>query len=213
VEDFQRVTVDSGLMLFAHGSIQLDADRLHAEYADMSVGLPKEHLTAYRQTPKPEEGWTSVLLSWDGVPAPALAYFPTLREFLSRPEINARRAFINRQAPGGELEWHYDNQGLHREEARLLLPIHAPEGAVTWIGHEAGAAPDGRCWTGDVAFPHRVVNPTDRERVVMVFDVAVTDVLRSHFPAELSARGERRLALAERAQTLFLAWKTARGAA
>jgi aspartyl/asparaginyl beta-hydroxylase (cupin superfamily) len=90
----------------------------------------------------------------------------------------------------------------------LLIPIQAPEGAVTLIGHEAAAYPEGQCWTGDFCFPHQVENPTDRDRIVLSLDVTVTDGVRALFPSTLVADPARRDALAGAAQNLFQVWRS-----
>jgi hypothetical protein len=204
METFQRVTLGSNLTLHAEAALHLDVDTLKAEYAAMEMALPPEERTHYGA--EPGMGWTAIALLADG-PRPALNYLPTVRSLLERQDLLVQRAFIHRQPAGGMLRWHFDNLALHRDEVRLLIPIQAPEGAVTLIGHEAAAYPEGQCWTGDFCFPHQVENSTDRDRIVLSLDVTVTDGVRALFPLPLAADHVRRDALAEAAQSLFHVWR------
>ena len=204
MEAFQRVTFGSNLTLHAEAALQLDVDTLKAEYAAMDTALPPEERMHYGA--EPGTGWTAIALLADG-PRPALDHLPTVRTLLERPDLLVQNAFIHRQPAGGMLRWHFDSLALHRTEVRLLIPIQAPEGAVTLIGHEAAAYPEGQCWTGDFCFPHQVENPTDRDRIVLSLDVTVTDGVRALFPLPLAADQARRDALAEAAQNLFHVWR------
>jgi len=204
METFQQVTLGSNLMLHGEAALRLDADTLKAEYAAMDTALPPEERTHYGA--ESGTGWTAIALLADG-PRPALDHLPTVRSLLERPDLLVQCAYIHRQPAGGMLRWHFDNLALHRTEVRLLVPIHAPEGAVTLIGHEAVAYPEGQCWTGDFCFPHQVENPTDRDRIILSLDVTVTDSVRALFPSLLAADQARRDALAETARNLWLAWR------
>jgi hypothetical protein len=205
MEAFQQITLGSNLTLHAEAAIRLDIDTLKAEYAAMDSALPPGGRTHYGA--EPGTGWTAIPLLADG-PQPALDHLPTVRTLLERSDLLVRCAFIHRQPAGGMLRWHFDSLALHRAEVRLLIPIQAPEGAVTLIGHEAVAYPEGQCWTGDFYFPHQVENPTDRDRIVLSLDVTVTDSVRALFPPLLAADPDRRNALAEGAQNLFQAYRS-----
>ncbi len=118
---------------------------------------------------------------------------------LDRPGCRVISGYVHRQAPGGFLRWHFDGQGLHLGESRLIVPILAPPGAVTLIGHEAVAYPPDVVWTGDFSFPHQVENATEDQRIVLLIDVPSDDHLRNLAPAGLSAQAEQRVALSEQA--------------
>jgi hypothetical protein len=205
METFQRLTIGSDLMLHAEAALRLDADTLKAEFAALDAALPPEGRTHYGA--EPGTGWTAIPLL-EGRPQPGLDYLPTVRTLLERSDLPVQRAYILRQPAGGLLRWHFDNLALHQVEARLLIPIQAPDGAVTRIGHEVAAYPDGQCWTGDFCFPHQVENPTDRDRIVVALDVTATDGVRALFPPRLTADPARRNALAQEAQNLFQAWRS-----
>jgi len=205
MESFQQITLGSNLMLHAEAALRLDVDTLKAEYAAMDSALPPEGRTHYGA--EPDMGWTAIPLLGDG-PRPALDHLPTVRALLARSDLLVQYAYIHRQPAGGMLRWHFDNLALHRAEMRLLIPIQAPEGAVTLIGHESVAYPEGQCWTGDFCFPHQVENPTDRDRIVLSLEVTVTDSVRALFPPALAADQARRDVLAEAAQNLFQAWRS-----
>jgi hypothetical protein len=204
METFQRLTIGSDLMLHAEAALRLDADTLKAEFAALDAALPPEGRTHYGA--EPGTGWTAIPLL-EGRPQPGLDYLPTVRTLLERSDLPVQRAYILRQPAGGLLRWHFDNLALHQVEARLLIPIQAPDGAVTRIGHEVAAYPEGQCWTGDFCFPHQVENSTDRDRIVLSLDVTVTDGVRALFPLPLAADHVRRDALAEAAQSLFHVWR------
>jgi len=191
-------------MLHAEAALRLDADTLQAEFAALDAALPPEGRTHYGDAPG--TGWTAIPLLADG-PHPALHHLPTVRTLLERPDLLVQRAYILRQPASGMLGWHFDNLGLHQAEVRLLIPIQAPEGAFTLIGHEAVAYPEGRCWTGDFCFPHQVENPTDRDRIVLAIDVTTTDGVRALFPPPLATDPALRNALAGEAQNLWRAWR------
>ncbi|WP_448203987.1 aspartyl/asparaginyl beta-hydroxylase domain-containing protein [Azospirillum sp. sgz302134] len=204
MERFQSVTIGSGLTLHAAASARLDADRLKAEFAALDAVLPPEGRTHYGAAPG--SGWTAIPLL-TGKPEPGLEHMPTVRSFLERPDLRVQCSHVLRQPPHGKLDWHYECMGLHCDMTRLLIPIHAPEGAFTLIGHEVVTYPEGQCWTGDFSFPHQVDNPTDRDRVILAVDVLTTDEIRALFPAALAADPVRRAALASEAQSLFLEWR------
>jgi len=205
METFQQITLGSNLTLHAEAALRLDVDTLKAEYAAMDKALPAEERTHYGA--EPGTGWTAIALLVDGR-RPALDHLPTVRTLLERRDLLVKMAFIHRQPAGGMLRWHFDNLALHRDEVRLLIPIQAPEGAVTLIGHEAVAYPEGQCWTGDFCFPHQVENPTGWDRIVLSFDVTVTDGVRALSPPLLAADQARRHDLAGAAQNHLLAWRS-----
>ncbi|AWK85092.1 aspartyl/asparaginyl beta-hydroxylase domain-containing protein [Azospirillum thermophilum] len=203
MESFRRVTEGSGLVLHAPAALRLDAGALQAEYAALDAALPegeRGHFGAGSGS-----GWTSVPLFDGRDPCPAAAFMPSVGALLAaRTEWPVRRAHLLRQPPGGSLAWHYDNQALHRAETRLLIPIHQPPGAVTLIGHESAAYPEGQCWTGDFCFPHQVENPAARERIVLVVDVLSVPPVAALFPPVLSAELALRERLASEAVGLLL---------
>ena len=118
--------------------------------------------------------------------------------------------YVLRQPPRGTLAWHFDDQAIHLRECRLLLPIHAPEAAVTLIGHEAVAYPAGTAWTGDFSFPHQVENPTDAQRIVLAIDVLSEPEVLRLLPSALAEAAAVRMDLAREARNRLLQWRAHR---
>lgn len=199
MEAFRDVTRESGLTLHAPAARCFDPVALQAEFAALDSALPPEGRTHYGAAPG--TGWTAIPLQCE--PARSLLErLPTLRSAVEWPGPRLTRVFILRQPAGGILDWHVDHIGIHRQEARLLIPIHAPTGAITLIGHDSAAYPEGQCWTGDFCFPHRVENFTDRDRIVLALDVTVDGWVKALFPPELGADVPLRGELASRSHHL-----------
>jgi hypothetical protein len=112
--------------------------------------------------------------------------------------------YVIRQPPHGTLAWHFDPQAVHLAESRLLVPIQAPEAAVTLIGHEAVAYPTGTLWTGDFSFPHQLENPTDAQRMVFAIDVLSGPEVRRLLPLALPEAVAIRVDLAREARNRLL---------
>ena len=211
---WQRVTSGSGLTLHAPADLRLDAAMLQSEYAALDAALPQDQRGHYQNGLG--EGWTSIALlnqprggsssGQKGTPKPALDLMPSLRPLLDRPGWVAWGCDLLRQSAHGTLAWHSEPQALHLEHFRMLIPIHAPAGAVTLLGHEAVAYPEGQAWSGDFCFPHQVENPTDRERIVVAIDLLVTPEIRALFPAALADDVPLRTALAAEANRSMREW-------
>lgn len=191
---WQRLTMESGLLLAAASSIRLDATELHRQTMAAIAATPPEARHRYGS----EDGdWTAITLLGNpsaygsGTPlrrAPALDHLPLLEQtVLSLPGLRVEGCHIARQPAGGFLRWHYDHQALHLSLARLLLAVQVPDEAFTWIGHEKLAFPAGTLWTGDFSQPHQVENPSNQDRLVIAVDVSTNDMVRSLFPPALYA--------------------------
>lgn len=191
---WQRLTVESGLLLAAASSIRLDAAELHRQTMAAIAATPPEARNRYGS----EDGdWTAITLVakagayGSDAPlqrSPALDHLPLLETaVLSLPGLQVEGSHIIRQPAGGFLRWHYDQQALHLPLARLLLAVQVPDEAFTWIGHEKLAFPAGTLWTGDFSQPHQVENPSNQDRLVIAVDVTVNDMVRSLFPPALYA--------------------------
>lgn len=213
---WQRISAGSGLTLHAAADLRLDAAMLQAEFARLDAALPQDQRGHYRNGRG--EGWTSIGLidqprdgsssGCKGMPRPALDFMPSLRVLLDRPGWVAWGSHILRQSAYGSLAWHSEPQALHLEHFRLLIPIHAPAGVVTLLGHEAAAYPEGQAWTGDFCFPHQVENVTDQDRIVIAIDMLATPEIRALFPAALTEDVPLRTALAAEANRSMRDWLT-----
>jgi hypothetical protein len=211
---WQDVTVGSSLMLHAPLSLTTVAAPLQSDLAaiDAAVG------SAGRTFLAPDGSWSAIPLIERlppvssgprafGSATPALAHAPAVRDLLSRIDWTVLACYVLRQPPHGILAWHFDNQAVHLPECRVLLPIHAPEGAVTWIGHEAVAYPPGTAWTGDFSFPHQVENPTSTQRVVLAVDVLSGQEVLRLLPSALAEAAAVRMDLAREARNRLLRWR------
>lgn len=211
---WQRITVGSGLTLHAPADLRLDAATLQAEFAALDAALPQDQRGHYQNGAG--EGWTSINLlrapregsssGRKGTPTPALEFMPSLRTLLDLPGWEAWGCDLLRQSAQGTLAWHAEPQALHLDHFRLLIPIHAPAGAITLLGHEAAAYPEGQAWSGDFCFPHQVENFTDRDRIVVAVDLLVTPAMRALFPAALADDVPLRTELAAEATRLMRGW-------
>ncbi len=211
---WQAVTVCSGLMLHAGLALQAELAPLLADLTviDAAVG-PSGRL--FLTT---DGSWGSIALverahdSSGGEPrsgdaTPALAHAPNIRALLSGTGWTVLSCYLIRQPPHGTLPWHFDNQAIHLAECRLLIPLHAPRDAVTWIGHEAVAYPAGTAWTGDFSFPHQVENPTDVQRVVLAIDVLTAPAVRRLLPSDLARGASQRQELGSLSRNHLLRWR------
>lgn len=211
---WQQPTVGSWLTLHAAAALRYDLASMRAEYAtvDRVVGPDSRNFLANDGT------WSAIpLIERDphaadgtlraGSPMPALHHMPSVNLLLEGSEWTVLSCYILRQPPRGILPWHFDNQGLHLVDCRLLIPIHAPEGAVTRIGHDVAAYPAGVAWTADFSFPHQVENPGEAERIVLAVDVRVGLEIRQLLPAALADAAPLRHALSQQARNRLLHWR------
>ena len=210
---WQQVTRDSGLMLHAAACDAVEVPSLRQEFTQLDAAVGPSGRTFLAN----DGSWSAIPLlerslaaSGDpaaGVPTPALAYMPGLRTLLTQRDWTVLSVYVLRQPPHGTLPWHFDQQALHLSECRLLLPICAPPGAITWIGHDPATYPEGTLWAADFSFPHQVDNPTGSQRVVLGIDVRCDAAVRRLLPEALSTAADRRLALAQTARNLLLQWR------
>jgi len=210
----QAATVGSGLQLRAASTLRTEPEFSQADLAalDASVGPDGRSFLAS------DGSWcaiallersrpTSGTLPSPGAATPTLACMPTVAALLSRAAWTVLSCYVLRQPPHGTLVWHYDPQALHLQECRLLVPIQAPDAAVTLIGHEAAAYPAGTGWTGDFSFPHQVENATDAQRVVLAIDVLCEPEVRRLLPPALADAASLRRELAREACRCLLQWR------
>jgi hypothetical protein len=132
---------------------------------------------------------------------------PTVHALLSQAQWTVLSCYVLRQPPRGTLAWHFDPQALHLQECRLLVPIQAPDAAVTLIGHEAAAYPVGTAPTGDFNFPHQVENAADAQRVVLAIDLLCEPDVRRLLPPALADAASLRRELAREACRRLLQWR------
>jgi hypothetical protein len=211
---WQRVTRGSGLTLHAAAREPVHAPTLRQEFTRLDAAVGPAGRTFLAN----DGSWAAIPLiersnatcagtPGGSEPTPALAHMPAVQALLAQHDWTVLSVYVLRQPPYGTLPWHFDQQALHLSECRLLLPICAPPGAVTWIGHDPAAYPDGTLWTADFSFPHQVDNPTGAQRVVLAIDVDCNQAVRRLLPEALAAASDRRLGLAQTARNLLLQWR------
>jgi hypothetical protein len=211
---WQAVTVGSGLVLHAASTLRAEPAPLQSEFAllDASVDPDGRNFLAS------DGSWCAIALversrplsgalPSPGAATPALAYRPTVRALLSRTAWTLLSCYVLRQPPRGILAWHVDPQALHLQECRLLVPIQAPDAAVTLIGHDAAAYPVGTAPTGDFNFRHQVENATDGQRIVLAIDVLCEPDVRRLLPPALADVASLRRELAREACHRLLPWR------
>lgn len=208
---WQSITSDSGLVLHGPLDVACDAEALAAQFDRLDAVAGDDERTCFGSI---DGSWTAMtLVERDGMGAgkalARLAEMPAVSDLISRLPNAVRSVHILRQSPRGLLDWHFEAQAIHHEECRILVPIHAPAGAVTLLGHQAVAYAEGQPWAGDFSFPHRVENPGDRQRIVLLLDMPSSPALARLLPPGLGAEAERRAALATEACNALLAWRWA----
>lgn len=208
--DFQSMTAQCGLMLQAPVPLEADLESLRRDVAAVDAAVPRE-----RRCFSPfDPDWTAIPLMIRGneerrpVPLPPLALMPAVGRLLAEIGLAVVGLDLLRQSPGATLPWHWDAQAPHQPETRLLLPIHAPDGARTLLGHEVAAYPAGIWWTGDFTQAHQVENFTGAERIVLCLDVRTDAALLRLIPPRLAENAPLRRTLSLAGQGAVLVWRS-----
>lgn len=206
---WQSVTLGSGLALCGPADIRCDHGAMAAEFERLDATAPEDARSRFGSR---DGEWTAMELvgpgrdpGGPGIRTPLLAAMPSAADLISRLPSVVRRAHLMRLGPRGLLDWHFDNQAIHLEECRLLVAIHAPPGAVTLMGHEAISFPEGQVWSGDFSFPHRVENPAERQRIMLIMDLRTSPELARLLPPALGSEVQLRTKLAQDACNALLA--------
>jgi hypothetical protein len=204
---WQRAVQGCGFMLHAALDLRMDAAALQAEFAALDASLADDARSFMSQ----DRSWTSIELirrsdpGRAGTPNALLDRLPSVRHVIDAAGWQVIDCQFMRLPPQGILPWHFESQAPYLPESRLLTPIHAPAGAVTLIGDETVAYPEGIIWTGDFNFPHQVENRSDEQRIVLMFDVVNTDEVLRLLPPAMIAEPQRRLETARHAVNLLKA--------
>lgn len=202
-------------MLHAPAALVLDLDNLR-DQAAAAASRVAPGMDEVIYGPQPGDGWSRLLLlrqdGIDGVPMPALAHMPAAVELAARQGWHVQGIHLDRHPPGGGFPWHWDDQGIHLDAMRLLIPLHIPEGARTRVGHESICYPPGQAWTADFSLVHDIWNLGTTDRISLVFDLAVTPEVARLFPPELAADPQGRHMLANRTREQLRQYWAAGGA-
>lgn len=206
---WQAMLAGSGLTLHAPLDLTVDLASMQAEFAALDADLGRDGRAFMAE----DGSWTSIALvergpaSGRGIPTPAWERMPSVGRLVSRVGWNVAGCYLLRMPPHGVLPWHFEAQAPHLPESRVLVPLHAPAGAVTLIGDEAAAYPEGVAWAGDFNFPHQVENRSNHQRIVLLVDaVTAPEVLRL-LPPALTDAVDRRTRLATDAANQLRRWR------
>jgi hypothetical protein len=206
---WQEVAAGCGLTLHAALELEVDAGALRGQFQALDASLGDDGRSFMAE----DGSWTSIPLvrrspAWgEGDPTPALAAMPAAAALAERAGWTVIGAHVMRLPPRGVLPWHFEAQAPHLAEARLLAPLQAPQGAVTLIGDEELAYPEGVCWAGDFNFPHQVENRSDQPRVVLIFDVVSGPALHGQLPPAMIGAVAERTRLADAAANMLKDWR------
>lgn len=207
---WQAVTLGCGLVLHGPAEIPCDHGALAAEFDRLDATLGRDERYFFGST---DGGWTTIPLTAASgtrvVPGALARRVPAAAEVISYLPGTLVGAHFMRLGPGQVLDWHFEPQAIHERECRLLLSIHAPPGAHTLLGHLAVAYPEGQVWAGDFNFPHKVINPGDRDRIMLVMDVLSSPELAALLPPGLGEEPEARARLAGAARDALIARRAA----
>lgn len=212
-QPWQRETVGLGLMLHAPAALVVDLQALRAQAADLAAAVTPDFPG---RCDDGGGGWSRLILlqhyEATARPLPGLEHMPMALALAGRQGWQVQSIHLDRQAPGMGFPWHWDEQGLHKDVIRLLVPLCVPDGARTRIGHESIAYPPGQAWTGDFTLVHDVWNGGATDRISLVFDLAVTPEVVRMFPPALAAQPDLREVVARRTRDHLMQWWQAGGA-
>ncbi len=206
---WQQSALGSGLMLHAPLDLPVALAALQSDFAALDGSLGDDG----RSFMTLDGSWSSITLVQrpatptigPGRSTPALEAMPHVRGLHAQAGWVVVSCHLMRLPPHGMLPWHFEAQAPHLAESRLLVPLHAPQGAVTLIGDEVAAYPEGTAWAGDFNFPHQVENHSDTQRIVLVIDVVSDPALRKMLSPALCDALPLRRALAAQACNALLA--------
>ncbi len=207
---WQAMVAGSGLTLHAPLDLAVDLASLQAEFAALDAALGRDGRSFMTE----DGSWSSIALverappCGGGVATPALARMPSVGRLIARAGWSVFGCHLLRMPPHSVLPWHFEAQAPRLPECRVLVPLHAPAGAVTLIGDEAAAYAEGVAWAGDFTFPHQVENRSDHQRIVLLFDVATAPEILRLLPPALTEAVEVRIPLATQAANRLRQWRS-----
>ncbi len=118
--------------------------------------------------------WSAYYLWKNGVPVPeqvarcpqtmaALAHVPLTRMAGRSPSI-----LFSQLRPGAHIPPHH---GILNTRLIVHLPLIVPPGCVFRVGNETREWVEGQAWVFDDTIEHEALNPSDRTRVILLFEV------------------------------------------
>lgn len=147
-----------------------DGDPSIRPYVEQDEGTPENKWSALDRS----RDWSACFL-WDqGVRNDAVAdRCPATMQALAcaPPHIvpgKAPTAFFSILKPGAHIPPH---TGVTNARAIIHLPLVVPEGCSFRVGGETRFWREGEAFAFDDTIEHEAINPTDKERIVLIFDV------------------------------------------
>jgi Aspartyl/Asparaginyl beta-hydroxylase len=189
------VSIRSEAVRFWRLPWRFDETALQADLGRIDIGQWHAHFnTEYH-----DGGWSGLaLISADGDagslytgpdvrgagrPTRLLDECPALRAVLAGLPFTIQCARLLRLAPASHIREHSDHGiGLDAGSVRLHVPIVTAPGVEFFVDGVRVPMAAGECWYLDLGLRHRVQNCGARERVHLVIDCAVDEVLRSMLP-------------------------------
>lgn len=125
---------------------------------------------------------------------PLLGQCPYIASLLDSFECEKTSARLMRLGAHSEIKEHSDTAlSIDDGEARLHIPIITSPEIEFYLDQERVQMSAGECWYLDLSLKHRVVNPTDTDRIHLVIDCVTNDWLLAqlHAPGLLSKEYEK----------------------
>lgn len=139
-------------------------------YIQYSDSVPLDQWKALNQS----RDWTAIHLLERGRVIEANArHCPELMRFLAilpQPKIRGAgpNAMFSLLAPGTHIPPH---TGIANTRLVCHLPLVVPEGCWFRVGSDTQTWEQGKAWVFDDTVEHEAMNPTDRLRVILIFDI------------------------------------------
>ena len=115
-------------------------------------------------------------------PTPILERCPCFQETLAAFQCDITSARLLKLAAGSVIKEHTDlDLSVESGVVRLHIPITTHPDVEFYVEEERAVMEPGSCWYLDATLPHRLNNPTDVDRVHIVFDCVMNDWLRERF--------------------------------
>lgn len=184
--------------------VSFDVAALQAELAR----LPSQVWTTHFNTEYHDGGWSGVALisadgdlarlyagpsdNGNGIATPLLAQCPAMQAAMASLPCSIQSARLLRMAAGTAIREHRDyGLGLDEGLVRLHIPVVSHPDVEFYLDGVRVPMREGECWYLDFGLPHRVQNHSAQERVHLVMDCVVEDLLRAQLPA--AEAGEQQL--------------------
>ena len=145
-----------------------------SKFCDLGKNLPTNHITLLLQKPFKESNGMS---EKDYVIYDKLTESSFLKQFLKEKFPQHYRARIGILPPKSEIDWHIDTNTS--VSCRFHILITNPK-AIFEINRkgciEGLSFQTGFIYFTNTAYPHRVYNPTNKERISLLFDIEYDNV-------------------------------------